>query len=119
MFGGIRSSATTRTIIARPLMNSGITPATAGCRSSSSGLPDACNGGLVYTSTTERRPAPQPETRRPNQYEHNCYSDQDCLFVPLTEDDRKNSVMGRYCCKTIFGAGTKNSFLAARSNRVF
>jgi hypothetical protein len=29
------------------------------------------------------------------------------------------SGMGRYCCKTIFGAGTKNSFLAHRSNCEF
>jgi len=32
---------------------------------------------------------------------------------------QRTDVEGRYCCKTIFDAGTKNNFLAPRSNRGF
>jgi len=34
-------------------------------------------------------------------------------------DRALSSAWSRFCCKTIFGAGTKNSFLAPRSNQEF
>jgi hypothetical protein len=39
--------------------------------------------------------APTPETCGPTEYEYYCFGDQDSMFVPLTEDNEKNFVMGQ------------------------